>query len=192
MLGPALSVSEVHGLQVVTDECGKAAWPVSWVAYALATAFHETAGTMQPIKEYGSDEYLRRKYDVTGMNPERARAMGNVNPGDGIRYAGKGLVQLTWHVNYARAEKELGLPFVAQPLLALNDMNAASIMVLGMQHGWFTGRRLDQCLTIPGNAVGTMGAFTRARSIINGSDKAEDIAAYAVQFQTALMRGGWA
>jgi hypothetical protein len=27
--------------------------PLSWTAYALATAYRETASTMQPIKEYG-------------------------------------------------------------------------------------------------------------------------------------------
>jgi putative chitinase len=45
--------------------------PLSWTAYALATAYHETASTMQPIKEYGGQTYFTRMYDVAerGLRP---------------------------------------------------------------------------------------------------------------------------
>lgn len=190
MLGPVLSQSEVQGLTVITDVCGRASWPVSWTSYALATAFHETAGTMRPIKEYGGDEYLRRRYDVTGMNPTRAKAMGNIHPGDGVKYCGKGFCQTTWFVNYKRAEDETGLPFTTSPDLMLQPEPAADVMIRGMQDGWFTGRRTAKYLPNTGTAV--RGAFIMARAIINGQDRADDVADYAIQFQTAIMRGGWA
>ncbi len=64
------------------------------LAYILATAFHETGGLVQPVRERGGAAYLRRRYDVTGDNPARARAHGNLSSGDGVRYAGRGYVQL--------------------------------------------------------------------------------------------------
>ena len=47
MLGPKISESEFHGCDTIIRACLGAHWPVSWVAYALATAYHETAHTMQ-------------------------------------------------------------------------------------------------------------------------------------------------
>ena len=45
---------------------------VTWTAYALATAYHETASTMQPIRENGTESYFTRMYDVTGARPKLA------------------------------------------------------------------------------------------------------------------------
>src|SRR6478609_8125384 len=53
-----------------------------WPAYALATTHHETAFTMQPITEYGSQDYLQGKPYYP--------------------YIGRGYVQLTWDENYEK------------------------------------------------------------------------------------------
>lgn len=188
LLGPTLTPSEVAGCNAILAACD--GWPLAYTAYALATAYHETAGTMQPIKEYGGNEYLRRNYDVTGRDPVRARKMGNAEPGDGVRYCGRGFVQLTWFVNYQRAARELGEPITANPDLAMRPDIAARIMRLGMAEGWFTGRKMANFLPSAGRA--TRGQFTKARAIINGTDKAEKIAQEALDFQDALTAGGWA
>src|SRR6188768_954057 len=65
MLGPVLTNDEVEGLNVITAAASLAGWPIAWTAYALATAYHETAHTMQPIKERGGDDYFRRMYDIS-------------------------------------------------------------------------------------------------------------------------------
>jgi putative chitinase len=85
------------------------------LAYILATAFHETATTMQPIKERGGRAYLEANYDVTGEKPAQARANGNTEPGDGARYAGRGFVQLTWKNNYRRVGDLIGVDLVSSP-----------------------------------------------------------------------------
>jgi putative chitinase len=187
MLGPQLTAAEVGGCEAIAA-AGAGKFPTSWAAYALATAYHETAGTMQPIKEYGGEAYLRRMYDIQGARPEKARELGNLTPGDGVRYCGRGYVQLTGKANYARAEREIGQPLVAEPDLAMQPDIAARIMARGMSEGWFTGKSLRDY--IPAKA--TRQHFTNARRIINGTDKADLIAGYALAFMDALTAGEWA
>lgn len=190
MLGPKLEQEEVDGLSAVLSACGAAGWPIAFTAYALATAFHETAHTMQPISEFGGTKYFTKMYDPTGARPELAKKNGNTSPGDGPKYRGRGYVQLTWKNNYAKAEKLLGIKGLTDnPDLALTDENAAKIMVGGMGDGWFTGKSCKSYLPSVGDA--TQAQFMDARRIINGQDKADLIAGYALEFQHALKLGGW-
>lgn len=188
VMGPTLDGDEVSGAEAILD--AMAGTPISWCAYALATAWHETAHTLQPIREFGGPAYLTRMYDITGQRPELARANGNTAPGDGVRYCGRGYVQLTWRANYRRAGEKLGLPLEANPELAMRKDIAAQIMRRGMEEGWFTGKAFDHFLQPSGPAP--MPAFTDARRIINGKDKATLIAGYAMAFQAALTVAGWA
>ncbi len=187
LLGPVLTSTEVKGCETLLAACyGMAA---SWTAYCLATAYHETAGTMLPIGEYGGNAYKRRLYDIEGARPKMATAMGNTTPGDGVRYAGRGYVQLTWKSNYDLAGRKLGLPLVADPDLAMVPLNAARIMARGMVEGWFTGRKLADFL-IAGPREDRL-RYKLARKIINGLDRADDIALHADAFEDALSAGGW-
>lgn len=184
-LGPSLTSDEVSGCEAILAAC--AGFPVSWAAYCLATPVVETAGTMQPIKEYGGAAYFRRMYDIQGERPAKARELGNLTPGDGARYCGRGYVQLTGRANYANAGAKLGIDLLADPDLALDPAVAAKIMRLGMQEGWFTGKSLEDYLP----AVADIHQFSNARRIINGLDRAVEIAGYALEFQEALTLGGW-
>ena len=158
---------QVDGFNVLLT--AMAEWPVTWAAYGLATAWHETAHTMQPIAEYGRGK--GRKYGAPGRNRGQ------------VAY-GRGYVQLTWDDNYERADGELGLngALIADYNLAMKPDIAARILVRGMAEGWFTGKANRDYL--PGDYVG-------ARRIINGSDRAEMIAGHARAFQAALINGGW-
>lgn len=187
ILGPTLSTDEVGGCNAIVAACE--GWPISWAAYALATAYHETAGTMQPIKEYGSYNYFMGRYDPSGKKPAIARDLGNTTVGDGAKYAGRGYVQLTGRRNYAKASAELGIDLVASPDRAMEPEIAAQIMRFGMAQGWFTGVELSDFLPMRGKALPTQ--FIKARRIINGVDKAQTISGYATQFQEALWDAGW-
>lgn len=192
LLGPTLSPDEVKGLGALTTAFGAASWSVPFAAYGLATAYLETAHTMLPIKEMGGQAYFMRMYDKTGNRPQVAARLGNTEVGDGALFAGRGYPQLTGRANYARADRELDLngELLRNPELAMRPDIAAKIMVLGMQEGWFTGVKLATYLE--GMKRGTREAFTRCRKIINGTDRANDIAGYALVFQDALVAGGWA
>lgn len=194
MLGPKISTSEFQGCEAIIRACALAGWPVSYTAYALATAYLETNQTMQPIKELGGAAYYHRMYDINGNRPKKARELGNLRPGDGVKYAGRGYVQLTGHTNYLKATAELArlgiaADLVAQPDRAMEPQIAALVMVMGMEHGWFTTRKLRDDL--PPRGPATLRQFKLSRDIINGVDKDDEIAAYAMDFQAGLQAGGY-
>lgn len=170
--GP-LTQQQVDGFN--TLRAALAGWPISWQAYALATTWHETARTMQPIKEMGGEAYFKRMYDPAGDRPAVAQRLGNVQPGDGVKYAGRGYVQLTGRTNYAR------YGIADTPNDALKPDVAAKILRDGMEAGRFTGKKLGDYLP---------GDYFNARRIINGLDKAEDVAAHAAKFEAALAGAG--
>lgn len=188
LLGATLEQSEVDGLNAILDACE--GWGVSWTAYALATAWHETAHTLQPIREIGSDAYLTRMYDPLGLRPAVAARLGNEMPGDGAEYCGRGYVQITGRANYLRAGQELGVDLIHMPDAAMQPSVAARILRRGMEEGWFSERDLLDYLP-PTNVDAERKEFVDARAIVNGSDDAAHIADAALAFQTALHAGGW-
>lgn len=186
IMGPTLDEGEVTGSKEIISAFE--GHPISFVAYALATAWHETAHTMLPVKEYGGDSYFFRMYDPEGQRPHVARRLGNTQRGDGVKYAGRGYVQLTGRANYKRAGERMHEPLIDKPDLAMAPVIASRIMKEGMLEGWFTGRKLSDYLPQTGM---TINAFVRARRIINGTDRAEDIAMYAYEFYKALEYAGY-
>lgn len=161
-----LSQPQVNGINALLAPAGGLA--IDEVAYILATAYHETATTMQPIAEYGKGR--GRKYGVPGRN------------GGQVPY-GRGFVQTTWDANYERTDRELGLGGALvenYDLLLTDTAMAAQAAVRGMIEGWYTGKKLADYF------AGGKCDFVGARRIINGTDKAEKIAGYAAFFAKAL------
>ncbi len=190
ILGPTLENSEVEGLNAILDACNGLS--LAKTAYCLATAYHETAHTMQPVKELGGNAYFTRMYDIQGNRPDVAKRLGNTLPGDGAKFCGRGYVQLTGRANYAKAGQKLGLgeALLSAPDRAMEDDIAAKVMRFGMEDGWFTGKSLASYLW--DNKPGSLDQFINCRKIINGTDRAPLIAGYALDFQTALQLGQWA
>lgn len=65
---------------------------------------------------------LRYCREVWGPTPAQIRYegradLGNIHPGDGKRFMGRGLIQLTGRANYSQASQALGVDFVGQPEL---------------------------------------------------------------------------
>lgn len=156
---------QVRGLDAILDEAERRNWDARWTAYALATAYHETARTLTPIREYGRG---------------RGRKYGRKDPHTGHAYYGRGLVQLTWLFNYKKAKKYLGVDFVHNPDLVMKPRHAVNVMFFGMEGGWFTGKKLSNYFN------NQKTDWRGARRIINGLDRAKQIAGYARVFHTAL------
>jgi hypothetical protein len=154
------------------------------LAYMLATAWHETAATMQPVRETRarSDDAaiaILRKAWRAGQLPwvkkpywERDR--------DGRSWLGRGFVQLTHKANYLKLGRAIGVDLIAEPALAMDRDVAVRVLMVGMTEGLFTGRKLSDHF----NAVRC--DWTGARRIITGPESMEKVAAHARAFQAAL------
>jgi len=171
-----LSQMQVEGFEAILD-CIDGA-PLSHQAYMLATAWHETAKTMQPVREaFNLSENWRKR---------------------NLRYwpwYGRGYVQLTWEANYSRADEECAKAGLTQPGEIMGDADvvmrpdvAAFILRKGMDEGWFTGK--SNSTYLPATGVATRDQYIKARRIINGTDKADLIEDYAQIFERALRNGG--
>jgi putative chitinase len=181
LFGGKLSRAQVEGMERILNECeAQVVKDKGQIAYLMATAYHETAKTMCPIREFGNPSYFRKMYDIRGNRPSVARALGNVAAGDGAKFYGRGFVQITGRRNYTDWGKRLGVNLINSPDLALEPRYAARILVEGSLLGTFTGKKLADYID------GSKRDFVRARRIINGSDKAAMIARYANDFLAAL------
>jgi len=154
--------------QLIIEECKRQGVLRNQVAYILATAKWETAHTIKPVREaFWLSEAWRKK---------------NLRY---YPYYGRGYVQLTWDYNYLKAGRVLGLPLVDQPDLAMQTSAAVRVLVSGMIEGWFTGRRLDHYVDLH------RSDFIGARGVVNGTDKADQIAAIASEYDAALLADGY-
>jgi putative chitinase len=188
-----LSQSQVQGIDAILDEADRRRTDPRWLAYMLATPFLETGATMQPIKEnlnYSAKGLLNtfpRYFTPTQAaayqrQPERianrayANRMGNgpEASGDGWRYRGRGLVQITGRDNYVK------FGIANEPDQALIDAIAVRIMFDGMERGMFTGKKLADFFDADTTD------WLNARRIINSLDRAADIAGYAKAFYAAI------
>lgn len=162
----AMNQGQVHGMEAIIREWeSQDLTDLRWLAYMLATTYHETAKTMQPIEEYGKGK--GRKY-------------GKPDPVTGHIYYGRGFVQLTWKSNYANMGKLLDISLVDNPELALKVDIATQIMFKGMIGGLFTSKKLADYFDA------NTEDWVNARRIINGVDCAVIIAGYAKEFLKAI------
>jgi hypothetical protein len=158
------------------------------VSYMLATARHETyyfpkAEFFSERPEVGDLDYFNKYDPVFASDPadrERARKHGNTEEGDGYKYRGRGCVHLTWKNNYKKFTELMSFDFVSKPDAAAKFEYSVPIMIVGMDKGMFTGRRLSQYF-----GKGKVD-YLSARKIINGTDQNALIASYARRFEKIL------
>ncbi len=173
-----LSASQVEGCQAILDVIDGT--PLSHQAYMLATAWHETGATMQPVREAHWLSEAWRKAN--------------------LRYwphYGRGYVQITWLRNYqwldaacAKAGMTKPCAILANLDLAMRPDVAAFALRKGMEEGRYDsqGKRMADRLPMRGPA--TRAQYINARYLVNIQDKADLIEDYAQAFERALRDGG--
>jgi hypothetical protein len=147
-------------VKAIISECKKQGLNLTnQIAYVLATTEWETANTFKPVREaYWMSEEWRRK---------------NLRY---FPYYGRGYVQLTWRANYQKYSSILGVDLVNNPDKVLEPNVSLFILVHGCKNGTFTGMKIEDY--IHNGATD----FYNARRVINGIDKAQEIANIARQW----------
>lgn len=91
--------------------------------YDINTRFRAAAFLAQIAHESGSFNYT--KEIESGDKYEFRKDLGNVYPGDGPKYKGRGLIQITGRANYQEVSKALGMDFINKPELLCEPSFAA-------------------------------------------------------------------
>jgi putative chitinase len=115
-------------------------------AMFLAQIMHESCACIYTV-EIASGKAYEGRIDL-----------GNTQPGDGVKYKGRGLIQITGRTNYAAVGQALGVDFINHPTLLEQPENAA------LSAGWFWNSRH---LTDIAN-LNTEAAFEVVTHRING------------------------
>jgi putative chitinase len=186
-----MTTDQVKGITAIIDKMEKL--DPRWLAYALATAYHETGAKMVPVEENlnysaaglratfpryfsvaDAERYARKPEAIANRAYANRMGNGSETSGDGWRWKGRGIVQLTGRDNYAKYGIE------RTPDKAMDASVSVTILMDGMTAGKFTGKKLSEYFD------GTRTDWVGARRIVNSTDKAETIAAEAKLFYAAI------
>ncbi|MBW3503374.1 glycoside hydrolase family 19 protein [Pseudomonas sp. NKUCC02_KPG] len=117
------------------------------VAAFIAQIGHES-GQLKYVKEIWGPTKAQAKY-------EGRVDLGNTVKGDGSKYRGRGLIQITGRANYAECGEALGLDLINHPELLEKPQHAC------MSAAWFWASRGL-------NTLADAGRFSKITSRING------------------------
>jgi len=125
--------------------------------YGITTPLRAAAFLAQIAHESGQLRYVREVWGPTAaqLRYEGRIDLGNIQPGDGFRYRGRGLIQITGRANYAECGLGIGIDAVMRPELLEQPEYAAR------SAGWFWASR---GINTPADA----GDFERVTRLING------------------------
>ncbi|QDH49245.1 endolysin [Pantoea phage Phynn] len=104
-------------------------------------------------RELGNSAYFN-KYDIR-FAPQKAKDLGNTQPGDGAKFKGRGLIQVTGRANYTACGKALGIDLLNTPELLEQPKWAVE------SAGWYWGLRNI-------NALCDANDITRITKAVNG------------------------
>jgi hypothetical protein len=119
-----------------------------------------------PINEFGGAAYFKRMY-------EGREDLGNVRQGDGVRYHGRGYIQLTGRANYRTYGEKLGVPLEKKPDLALRPDIAAKVLAAYVADHGIAKLAADENWEGVRRAVnGGLNGWDRFSSLVQGLQQA--------------------
>jgi putative chitinase len=113
-------------------------------AHFLAQLAHES-GCFLWMREIWGPNAAQKNYEPPS---HLAEILGNTQAGDGFKYRGRGLIQITGRANYAACGQALGLPLEDQPDLLVEIPNACR------SAGWFWTSGAGQRLSVAARQYG--------------------------------------
>lgn len=182
VFGTSLSQSQVDGVNGILDAFathgdGRA----KTLAYAMATAYHETGGKMVPVREgFAKSDASARRIVANRKYGKPAGRYGHV-------YYGRGQVQLTWMENYDRSSLDAGYDLVAYPDKMLDPVISARVLIRGLLDGRWNGKGKGIAFYLPTNAPDDL---MNARRTVNVTDKWAMIGEYYKAFLAAIKAAG--
>ena len=119
-LASALGIN-LHRAQTWADPLSAA-----MALYAIDSPERQAAFIAQVGHESGRLVYVRELWGPTPAQEgyEGRTDLGNTEPGDGMRFMGRGLIQITGRANYQKVSDALGIDFVSSPELLQEPSNA--------------------------------------------------------------------
>ncbi|MFL1475385.1 glycoside hydrolase family 19 protein [Pseudomonas grimontii] len=131
--------------------------------YNIVGAQRAAAFIAQVGHESGQLRYVREIWGPTAQQAgyEGRADLGNIVPGDGFKYRGRGLIQITGRANHAACGEALGLDLISKPELLELPQNAA------MSAAWFWSTRGL-------NTLADQGQFVKITRRINGGLTGQD------------------
>lgn len=95
---------------------------------------------------------------ASGKAYEGRKDLGNTQVGDGVRFKGRGLIQITGRANYQQISKAFGVDFISNPELLKEPQYAVQSACW-----WWSNRKLNELADL-----NTEDRFKKITKIING------------------------
>jgi hypothetical protein len=170
ILGGTISQSEVNGVSGILKAFAKYGdGRKKTLAYALATAFHETGGQMVPVREgFARTDWAARRIVARRKYGKTAGPHGHV-------YYGRGHVQLTWLDNYHATGQKVGEDLVQFPDRMLDPVLSARVLIEGIIDGRWNSAKIGIKHYLPDDGRDNLKG---ARRTVNITDKWDIIGGY--------------
>lgn len=107
--------------------------------YGITTAIRQLCFLAQVSHESGGFVYTEEL--ASGNAYEGKKDLGNIHPGDGVKFKGRGLIQITGRSNYEAIGRDFQVDFINNPTLLggknIDHCSPDQLKYAALSAGWF-------------------------------------------------------